>query len=68
MVSLKWDVPVNFIVSAVTEEEADDFVKKMLNSAIYKRGLEDLIEFQNFEFVASESSCSGCGNHDHEQG
>jgi hypothetical protein len=63
---VKFDIPINFTVLAESEQNAVLFVHKLLKSAIHRRGLGDIIEFEDFIFIANESSCIGCGNHDQE--
>lgn len=55
--NLKWDIPINFQVSADTEAEAESIIVQELYKMIKRRGLGELIDFDLFEFVAeSENS------------
>ena len=51
-----YDIPINFTVEAKTEYDAEETIHKLLNTTIKKYGLEELIEFQDFEFVAKDAS------------
>ena len=62
---MRFDIPINFSVEAKTEGDAERLLYKELTRMIAKHGYGELIEFQNFEFIAEESCCGGCGdNHD----
>lgn len=64
---MKFDLPINVTVEAYDEKHAEEIFTTFLSRAIKRAGLEELIKYEYFEFVAKESSCSGCGNHDHKQ-
>jgi len=57
---MKFDIPINFTVEAQSEQQAEQLLHKQLTKTIQRNGLEELIEFQNFEFIAEKSSCFGC--------
>ena len=59
---MKYDIPINFTIEHGSEALAEEFLHKHLNKMIEKNGMEELIEFQNFEFITKESCSSGCGN------
>lgn len=56
----KFDIPINFTIEASTELLAEKAIKHLLDTMILKRGLETILEYDNFEFIVEDSSCSGC--------
>lgn len=65
---MKFDLPINVTVEAYNEKHAEETFNTFLSRAIKRAGLEELIQYEPFEFIAKESSCGGCGNHNYEQG
>ena len=61
---MKYDIPINISVEAKTEEKAEQFVFDFLKMATKEFGVEQkIINWDYFEFLPKESSCTGCGNH-----
>ena len=61
---MKFDIPINISVETTTEEKAEKFVFDFLKMATKEFGVEQkIVDWQYFEFLEKESSCSGCGNH-----
>lgn len=51
---MKFDIPINFSVEAPNEGMAEDLVYNQLKRMITRYGLEDILAFQYFEFIAEE--------------
>jgi hypothetical protein len=60
--NLDYDFQINFTVKAPTESEGLQTLHGLLNKAIFKYGLENVIEYKDFEFITQKSCDSGCGN------
>ena len=65
---MKWDIPVNFTVEADDEQMAEYLLHDMLRRIVRRYGLFDLIQYENFEFIATEPSCCGHRIDDNAQG
>ena len=60
-----FDIPINIKVQAKDEIAAEKFVFDFLKMATKEFGVEQkVVDWQYFEFLAEESNCTGCGNHD----
>ncbi len=60
-----FDIPINIKVQAKDEQAAEKFVFDFLKMATKEFGVEQkVVDWQYFEFLIEESSCTGCGNHD----
>lgn len=58
----KYDIPINFTVEAKTETEAVATLHGLLDRVTLKYGLENLVAYEDFEFIAKEPSHSRCGD------
>jgi hypothetical protein len=63
----KYDIPINFTVTGKSEHDAETQLYGVLDRMIAKYGLENLIEYEDFKFIASESCCGGCGDNNNKQ-
>jgi len=54
-----WDLPINFNVSAVSEQQAEELINKILSKTITKHGLEDIVSFEFIEYLASTEDNNG---------
>lgn len=58
---MKFDIPINFTVASTNEQKAETQLMEFLIKSIREFGIEyKIADFQYFEFVAEESSHSGC--------
>jgi hypothetical protein len=65
---MKFDLPVNFKIEAKDEKDAEVQLNKLLRKAVRRYGLEEVLDYEYFEFLDGIPSCSGCGNNDCCQG
>jgi len=63
-----FNIPINIKVQAKDEQAAEKFVFDFLKMATKEFGVEQkIVDWQYFEFLEEESSCSGCGNNNIKQ-
>ena len=62
---MKFDLPINVTVEAYDEKHAEEIFNTFLSRAIKRAGLEEIIQYEPFEFIATESSCGGCKTKQH---
>ena len=72
---MKFDIPINFTIEAPTEAHAEAMITQLLKKGIRRHGLENIIEYDFFEFLSAspckdnaEPFSTGCGNNNSKQG
>lgn len=50
----KWDIPVNFTITATTEQEAEQLIIVEIYKMLNKRGLQEIVDFELIEYYSSD--------------